>query len=107
MKRMLLLTLLFLLSAGTASADYVLVKIDLNQLDLFPPELIAALPQGGAMGGNPGAMMGQRVLPCKAAGGGSIGILSSSMPAGVACGGPPLAWAGRSSGRDMAMFDRV
>jgi Protein of unknown function (DUF1570) len=37
MKRAILMSVLLVAAAGTASADYVLIKINMNQLSFFPP----------------------------------------------------------------------
>ncbi|HZZ80146.1 MAG TPA: DUF1570 domain-containing protein [Gemmataceae bacterium] len=69
MKRSLFLAALFFASAGTASADYVLLKINLNQLSFMPSMPIGnagavgaagAMGAPGAMGAMGGAAMGQR-----------------------------------------------
>src|SRR5207244_7237972 len=36
MKRILFMAAVFFLAAGTASADYVLIKVNINQMNFFP-----------------------------------------------------------------------
>jgi len=94
MQRLFFASLLFALSTGTASADYVIIKINLNKLDFFPMAGAGAGLMGGAggagiMGGGgsgdmpPGGIMGG------AGGAGFMGSGGAGLMGGAGFGGMP------------------
>ncbi len=87
MKRFLISAALFFLSAGAASADYIYIKININQLSFFP-SLGGAVGNFGAAGAGGaagiGGAIGQPPLPGV---GGGIG--QPPFPGGIG-GGPAI-----------------
>lgn len=82
MKRSILVALLFVLSAGHVSADYILVKINVNKLNFFPT------PPTGFMGGQGGAGMAGGMGGDAGGGGGQIPG-GGQLPGGGFGGGQP------------------
>ena len=82
MKRFLAAAAFLLVGGGTASADYVLLKINLNQLNLLPAAGMAGAGQmGGAGGGVPGMPPGPGGMPFPGGGkGGPGGMPQPGMP---------------------------
>ena len=83
MKRILFTAALFFVSVGTVSADYLLIKINLNQLNFFPS------PPVGAMGG--AGMTGGPAMPAGMAGGPPPGGAAGKFPGGMMGGAPMMA----------------
>ncbi len=81
MTRYLFLIAIFILAVGTASADYVLIKINVNQMNFFPPSM--PLPSAQPMGQMGGAgAVGTPPMPNPMGGGaGALGV-----PPGAAAG---------------------
>lgn len=107
LKRMLLLFTILLASVSTANADYVIIRININQLN-FIPNAIPGIPGGnvgGVPGGNVGGVPGGNVggvpgtaiggLPGNIAGGQQLGMPGAAFigffPGGMGAGGgfPP------------------
>lgn len=101
MKRFLFIGAALLVGASTASADYVLIKININQLNFFPGAGAAGNfgmagaggqaggpPGGGLIGGPPGGAVG---LPGGPPPGGAVGLPGGPPPGGAGGlpGGPP------------------
>jgi hypothetical protein len=92
MKRLLFLAAFFFVGTGTASADYVLLKINLNQLNFLPSGAMPAEGMKGAAGpGNPGGFAGGKGVGGGMAAGGGFGGMppGGGMPAGGGFGGMP------------------
>jgi Protein of unknown function (DUF1570) len=100
MKRFLFVTALFFVSAGTASADYILIRININQLNFFPN--VPQNGQSGALGAAGQAGAGGQPLPGGAGGqpsgmfGGQPPGMFGGLPGGA--GGRPGGAAGRFGG---------
>jgi len=90
-KRLMLLAFLFAVSTGTASADYLFIKIDIENLNFFPE--VKGKMGGGMMGmtgggpmGSPGGPMGGPM----GAGGGYMGAGGQQFQGGKQFGAAAL-----------------
>jgi hypothetical protein len=94
MKRILFMAALFLLSAGTASADHVLIKINVNQMNFFPQ-----LPMGNAGVSGAAGATGATGVPGAAGLYGAAGMAGAAGMPGMAGaagmgGAPPMPFPG-------------
>ena len=87
MTRFLFIAALFLVTASTASADYILIKIDINKLNFFPPQPANQGGGGPGMGGGPGGGM---PFPGGIGGGLPPGGIGGGAPPGGGIGGGPM-----------------
>ena len=105
MRRVIGITALLLIVAGSASADYILVRININQYHIFPPNMpVPTMPQppGPGMGGGvPGAMGG--AVP-GAMGGAVPGAMGGATP-GAMMGGAGMM--GNTGGTPMPKIPTV